>query len=36
MTGLKNMHHSPRPFWENYYLGKPGDGKGIYPGECPS
>jgi len=36
MTGLKNMHHSPRPFWDNYYSNKPGDGKGIYPGKCPS
>ena len=32
MGALKNLHHSPRPFWVNYYGGQPGDG--IYVKSC--
>lgn len=34
MMGFKNLHHRPRPFWDNYYVGNPGDGNGVFPADC--
>ena len=34
MGALKNFHHSPRPFWVNYYQGTPGEG--VFVKQCTS